>query len=94
MSLWYAIIISGHLKEWVNQELKVIPEPMRQGQTEYDRRYNSTVEDSRNMKKRVISNIRNMFDQDALKKILNHEKEQNKGFKYNNIGTKTAVQPR
>ena len=72
------------LKEWVNQEL--IPEHMRQGllsnkPSDYDRRYYPTVEDLRNMKKRVISKIRNnMFDQDALENFLNHEREQNKGF--------------
>ena len=54
------------LKEWVNQEL--IPEHLRQGllltrPSEYDRRYYPTVEDLRNIKKRVINKIRNMFDQ-------------------------------
>ena len=74
------------LKEWVNQEL--IPQHMRQGlllnrPSEYDRRYFPTVEDSRNMKKRVINKIRNnVFDQDALENFLHQEREQNKGFKY------------
>ena len=71
------------LKEWVNQEL--IPQHMRQGlllnrPSEYDRRYFPTVEDLRNMKKRVTNKIQNnMFDQDAF---LHQEREQNKGFKY------------
>ena len=34
------------------------------------------------MKKRAIGKIRNMFDQDALKKYLNREREHNKGFQY------------
>ena len=74
------------LKEWVNQEL--IPEHLRQGllsdrPSEYDRRYFPTVEDLRNIKKRVINKIRNnSFDQDALENFLNQEREQNKGFKH------------
>ena len=74
------------LKEWVNQEL--IPEHLRQGlissrPSEYDRRYFPTVEDLRNIKKRVINKIRNnMFDQDALENFLKQEREQNKGFNY------------
>ena len=65
------------LKEWVNQEL--IPEHLRQGlissrPSEYDRRYFPTVEDLRNIKKRVINKIRNnIFDQDALENFLDQE---------------------
>ena len=73
------------LKEWVNQEL--IPDHLCQGPllvrpSEYDRCYYPTAEDLRNMKKRAIGKIRNMFDQDALKKYLNREREHNKGFQY------------
>ena len=68
------------LKEWVNQEL--IPEHLCQGllsnrPSEYDRRYFPTMEDLRNIKKRVINKIRNnMFDQDALENFLKQEREQ------------------
>ena len=38
------------------------------------------MEDLRNIKKRVINKMRNMFDQDALEKFLKQEREQNKGL--------------
>lgn len=74
------------LKSWVNQEL--IPQHIQQGiltskPAEYNRQYYPTVEDVRNMSRRVINKIRNnMFDQDALETFLRRESEESRGLKY------------
>ena len=74
------------LRDWINHTL--IPDHLHQGiltakPSEYDRRYYPTVEDVRNMSRKVIKNIRNnMFDQDALENLLHHESKENKGFMF------------
>lgn len=74
------------LNEWVNKEL--IPRHIKQGilediPSEYDRHYHPTIQDLRNMTKRVINKIRkNMFDQDALETFLKDESKQHPGFRY------------
>lgn len=65
------------LRDWTNHEL--IPDHLQQGiltdhPSEYDRRYYPTVEDLKNMSRKVIRKIRhNMFDQDALESFLHRE---------------------
>ena len=74
------------LRDWINHTL--IPDHLHQGiltakPSEYDRRYYPTVEDVRNMSRKVIKNIRNnMFDQDALENLLHHVSKDNKGFTF------------
>jgi len=65
---------------------------LKDNPSEFDRRYYPTVEDIRNISRKVIHKIRNnRFDQDALETFLSHEKEHNEGFnfflrKYSNEG--------
>ena len=92
------------LRDWINRTL--IPDHLHQGiltanPSEYDRRYYPTVEDVRNMSRKVINNIRNnMFDQDALESLLSHESKENKGFMFflrkytTNEGDKDTKPPR
>ena len=92
------------LRDWINHTL--IPDHLHQGiltanPSEYDRRYYPTVEDVRNMSRKVINNIRNnMFDQDALESLLSHESTENKGFMFflrkytTNEGDKDTKPPR
>ena len=74
------------LKDWINH--KLIPQHLREGiiesrPSEYDRRYYPTVEDVKNMSRKVINKIRNnMFDQDALESFLRREREQDNGFSF------------
>ena len=74
------------LRDWINHTL--IPDHLHEGiltakPSEYDRRYYPTVEDVRNMSRKVIKNIRNnMFDQDTLENLLHHESKENKGFMF------------
>lgn len=74
------------LRDWINNEL--VPEHLRQGiltekPSEYDRQYYPTVEDMRNISRRVVNKIRhNMFDQDALETFLSQESTKNDGFKF------------
>lgn len=74
------------LRSWIREEL--IPKHIQENilkdkPSEYDRRYYPTVEDVRNISRKVINKIRhNMFDQDALENFLSHEGEHNEGFKF------------
>ena len=73
------------LRDWTKHQL--IPDHLKKGiltaePSQYDKRYYPTVEDVRNMSKRVINKIRhNMFDQDALESFLSNESKKN-GFKF------------
>ena len=74
------------LRDWISHTL--IPDHLQQGiltdkPSEYDRRYYPTVEDLKNMSRKVISKIRhNMFDQDALESFLCHESNERNGLRF------------
>lgn len=83
------------LRSWIKDELipnHIQSNILKDKPSEFDRRYYPTVEDIRNISRKVIHKIRNnMFDQDALETFLSHEKEHNEGFnfflrKYSNEG--------